>query len=300
MAFVEAQRPSWDPQPLDVAVKRSPGRPWDSAAPTKPQRPQLPSLRSIFGPLPDTGRGNVGIDSLSIPRPDSSPAGPESSTSSSRLLQQYSAPLPLPSQQYISPVSLPSATEAWRDRLHSHQLSPNERPASKPSPGSKNNLSSITRSTLAFPPPDRQPSSPASSVGSVGEAEQPSPTLSGSARVRYSHDGAVSPSECPTSPTDRPGSHSSNRKQALAITPRCIGQRMIEGQGLCYVYEDGRYCRATIDGKKVNPTWGITKAGKPRRRLAQACLTCREKKIKCEPAYPSCVQCEKGNRSCKR
>ncbi|KAH7135274.1 hypothetical protein B0J11DRAFT_427025 [Dendryphion nanum] len=80
---------------------------------------------------------------------------------------------------------------------------------------------------------------------------------------------------------------------------RCVGQREILGEGLCFVYEDGTYCRAVIDGEAVNPSWGITKAGKPRKRLAQACLTCREKKIKCEPGYPRCHQCEKSQRVCR-
>jgi hypothetical protein len=80
---------------------------------------------------------------------------------------------------------------------------------------------------------------------------------------------------------------------------RCVGQREIPGEGLCYVYEDGTFCRAIIDGEAVNPSWGITKAGKPRKRLAQACLTCREKKIKCEPGFPKCHQCAKSQRVCR-
>ncbi|KAF2734614.1 hypothetical protein EJ04DRAFT_436590 [Polyplosphaeria fusca] len=80
---------------------------------------------------------------------------------------------------------------------------------------------------------------------------------------------------------------------------RCVGQREIPGEGICYVYEDGTFCRAIIDGEAVNPSWGITKAGKPRKRLAQACLTCREKKIKCEPGYPKCHQCAKSQRACR-
>ncbi|KAF2703459.1 hypothetical protein K504DRAFT_392197 [Pleomassaria siparia CBS 279.74] len=80
---------------------------------------------------------------------------------------------------------------------------------------------------------------------------------------------------------------------------RCVGQREIPGEGLCYMYEDGTYCRAIIDGEPVNPSWGITKAGRPRKRLAQACLTCREKKIKCEPGYPTCHQCAKSQRVCR-
>jgi hypothetical protein len=93
------------------------------------------------------------------------------------------------------------------------------------------------------------------------------------------------------------------RLDSLARAPvrasRCVAQREIPGEGLCYMYEDGTYCRAIIDGEPVNPSWGITKAGKPRKRLAQACLTCREKKIKCEPGYPKCHQCAKSQRVCR-
>ncbi|KAL5399100.1 hypothetical protein PMIN02_000888 [Paraphaeosphaeria minitans] len=78
----------------------------------------------------------------------------------------------------------------------------------------------------------------------------------------------------------------------------CVGQQQVAGEGLCYVFDDGSYCRVVIDGEPVNPSWGITKAGKPRKRLAQACLTCREKKIKCEPGYPKCHQCAKSQRVC--
>ncbi|KAF2646731.1 hypothetical protein P280DRAFT_512882 [Massarina eburnea CBS 473.64] len=87
--------------------------------------------------------------------------------------------------------------------------------------------------------------------------------------------------------------------RAPVRSSRCVGQREVPGEGLCYVYEDGTFCRAVIDGEAVNPSWGITKAGKPRKRLAQACLTCREKKIKCEPGYPKCHQCAKSQRACR-
>ena len=47
--------------------------------------------------------------------------------------------------------------------------------------------------------------------------------------------------------------------------------------------------------------WGTTKAGKPRKRLAQACLNCRQKKIRCcpNPAATTCLQCEKSGSDCK-
>ena len=81
--------------------------------------------------------------------------------------------------------------------------------------------------------------------------------------------------------------------------PRVVGERDIPGEGPSWVYEDGTTCKKVIDGEMVNAQWGITKAGKPRKRLAIACTTCREKKIKCDPAEPKCVQCEKFGRECR-
>lgn len=81
--------------------------------------------------------------------------------------------------------------------------------------------------------------------------------------------------------------------------PRFVRQAEVPGEGLCYFYDDGTHCKTVIDGEQVNAHWGVTKAGKPRKRLAIACLTCREKKIKCDPDYPRCVQCEKFGRTCR-
>lgn len=83
------------------------------------------------------------------------------------------------------------------------------------------------------------------------------------------------------------------------LLPHVIDEQVIEGEGLCYLYSDGSYCPKTIDGEPVNASWGVTKAGKPRKRLAQACITCREKKIKCRPNLPKCDQSQKSGRSCR-
>ena len=80
---------------------------------------------------------------------------------------------------------------------------------------------------------------------------------------------------------------------------RMVSEEFIAGRGICYVYDDGTVCPKNIDGDNVNPAWGITKAGKPRKRLAQACTTCREKKIKCDPGSPKCLQCQKLGRECR-
>jgi hypothetical protein len=81
--------------------------------------------------------------------------------------------------------------------------------------------------------------------------------------------------------------------------PRFVRQAEVPDEGMCYFYDDGTHCKTVIDGEVVNAHWGVTKAGKPRKRLAIACITCREKKIKCDPDYPRCVQCEKFGRVCK-
>ncbi|KAG0646398.1 putative transcriptional regulatory [Hyphodiscus hymeniophilus] len=81
--------------------------------------------------------------------------------------------------------------------------------------------------------------------------------------------------------------------------PRFVRQAEVQGEGMCYFYDDGTHCKTVIDGEIVNAHWGVTKAGRPRKRLAIACITCREKKIKCDPDYPRCVQCEKFGRICK-
>ncbi|KAJ5689244.1 hypothetical protein N7462_003636 [Penicillium macrosclerotiorum] len=82
------------------------------------------------------------------------------------------------------------------------------------------------------------------------------------------------------------------------LLPHVVDERYIDGE-LCFVYADGSHQPKIVDGKPVNPNWGVTKAGKPRKRLAQACLTCREKKIKCQPNRPKCDQCQKSGRECR-
>lgn len=78
-----------------------------------------------------------------------------------------------------------------------------------------------------------------------------------------------------------------------------VREEVLPGRGLCYIYGDGTVCQKYINGDAVNPHWGTTKAGKPRKRLGQACNTCREKKIKCDPSVPKCAQCRKFGRECK-
>lgn len=90
-----------------------------------------------------------------------------------------------------------------------------------------------------------------------------------------------------------------SRSTVSTVLPHVVDERYVEGEGLCYIYADGSHCPKIIEGVPVNANWGITKAGKPRKRLAQACLTCREKKIKCQPNLPKCDQCQKSGRDCR-
>lgn len=97
----------------------------------------------------------------------------------------------------------------------------------------------------------------------------------------------------------RPDPSTGSVTQSVKPLPRVVGEQDIPGEGPCWIYEDGSICKKVIDGELVNAQWGVTKAGKPRKRLAIACTTCREKKIKCDPAEGKCLQCEKFGRECR-
>lgn len=101
-----------------------------------------------------------------------------------------------------------------------------------------------------------------------------------------------------SAPSGELSSPESGRSQKSAL-PHVVDEKYIDGEGFCFVYADGSHVPKTIDGIPVNANWGVTKAGKPRKRLAQACLTCREKKIKCQPNLPKCDQCQKSGRECR-
>ena len=100
-------------------------------------------------------------------------------------------------------------------------------------------------------------------------------------------------------PSGELSSPESGRSQGNTVLPHVVDEKYIDGEGFCFVYADGSHVPKSIDGIPVNANWGVTKAGKPRKRLAQACLTCREKKIKCQPNLPKCDQCQKSGRECR-
>lgn len=112
-------------------------------------------------------------------------------------------------------------------------------------------------------------------------AQPPTPASTGASEVIVGKDGL--------GPKIWTGTH---------FLPRFVREEKVDGETY-FIYDDGTRCKDVIDGEKVNAHWGVTKAGKPRKRLAIACITCREKKIKCDPDYPRCAQCEKFGRTCK-
>ena len=134
--------------------------------------------------------------------------------------------------------------------------------------------------------------------GPVHQLAYPPQPASLTAPVSYhqsppsSYDYGLNP--VPSSSTTPP-----NVVQSVKPLPRVVGEQDIPGEGPCWVYEDGSVCRKVIDGEVVNAQWGVTKAGKPRKRLAIACTTCRDKKIKCDPGDGKCLQCEKFGRECR-
>nr|POE87539.1 putative transcriptional regulatory protein [Quercus suber] len=128
--------------------------------------------------------------------------------------------------------------------------------------------------------------------------------------VAYRNNGAPSPYtsgpgddqayRSPRTAYDRSSVTSHNALSGPECQRMYLGIKEIPGEGHFHLYDGGYRIPTQIDGEQVNPAWGLTKANKPRKRLALACLDCREKKIKCEPGANSCVQCEKAKRPCRR
>lgn len=125
----------------------------------------------------------------------------------------------------------------------------------------------------------------------------------------YAHNGAPSPYmtlgpeehhyRTPTGPLSRPSSDNYG-PAGPECSKKYLGIRELPGEGTFHLYDGGYRIPTHVDGETVNPAWGLTKANKPRKRLAMACLDCREKKIKCEPGASSCLQCEKAKRPCRK
>ena len=77
-------------------------------------------------------------------------------------------------------------------------------------------------------------------------------------------------------------------------------ERAVPSESPSYIPENTMYFNPAHGNLEVSP-WGMTKAGKPRKRLGQACTSCREKKIKCDPRSwnSKCIPCQKYGIECE-
>lgn len=250
---------------------------------------RLPSLRSILStpPLHDPDHySHYHARPLALdPRPASSYAGPT------------------PFDPHLFPTRLRTTLDLELRHYPHHDLRI-ALASAVPSTSSLPSLSLPRTSASASPPlsaPNAGDSNPLSAP--AAPALPPAPASWHHSPPKSSHRRPHTIEDCTVaSPSDlRPFGHSTDSSSPRPNTaPRYLGLRHVPGQGPCHYYDDGTFCKTIIAGEPVNPAWGVTKAGKPRKRLAQACLTCREKKIKCEPDFPSCVQCTKQGRICKK
>lgn len=193
-----------------------------------------------------------------------------------------------PSQPYRHHEPGPVLTPTPRNGLPEHQLHAD--PIHPRHPGSLPPLTHLSSHNLAREPSVNPPSQTNSPVPSFPQGLfHPHGYRH---HERESDDGGL-----PESPDARASAE--NKSPTSNVRSHVVDERYVDGEGLCYIYADGTRCPKIIDGVPVNANWGITKAGKPRKRLAQACLTCREKKIKCQPNLPKCDQCQKSGRECR-
>ncbi|KAI0490900.1 hypothetical protein F4859DRAFT_27074 [Xylaria cf. heliscus] len=325
MSSYEARRTSDMSPGKSLSIGRS-----QRELPSEPARQQqLPSLSSLFAthqhvrplhsPLSDRPSPLYGVQSPSE-RPPSAPNNPERPySSSSSYFPSISPTLNQPRPVYeprLAPERpvLPSVAQSFpgplsppiREYDQAHQAPRNDAIASRK--WAHPSLPDQRRTEYVY---SARPSTP--NFRPTGDHRVPLPSLGQSfgyeATQPLKLDGRGQSGRLGGSPTS-PGSVNSEGipvKDGLGpkiwtgsqFLPRFVRRAEVPGEGLCYFYDDGTHCKTVIDGEPVNAHWGVTKAGKPRKRLAIACLTCREKKIKCDPDYPRCVQCEKFGRVCK-
>jgi len=311
------------PASNDMSTGKGPGEaePRPDAAQAAPPRQQLPSLSSIFGPQPPVRP----LRSPLLDRP--------SSYSSASPLDRPTGPAPPVERSYSSSSYFPPASTATSQPRSAYEPRHDERLAYPPPSWTSHPAPVSPRAGEAdrFGPPPRHDYAPAAkwpgapepgrgdyASGSRGEplpfkgpADRYPPQMHAPDSGLYRDHGRpphLPPGGLPLTPSSGTvNSEGVPAKDGLGpkiwtgthFLPRFVRAAEVPGEGMCYFYDDGSHCKTVIDGEAVNAHWGVTKAGKPRKRLAIACVTCREKKIKCDPDYPRCVQCEKFGRVCK-
>jgi hypothetical protein len=229
-------------------------------------------------------------------------------TSDSRAPSQgsYSAPWP---PHHSHPAQAPEPyrqTGIWHPPLSLHPSTESNHPYSN---ARRVDLPVLESSPVARHSANSLPVSPYTGYSDARNYAEARPDRSSQPSASYSSNGIPSPygSASEESQYRGIGPHGHQRSgehplQGLSAEAqrKYLGVKDVPGEGAYHVYEGGFRIPTHVDGETVNPAWGLTKANKPRKRLALACLDCREKKIKCEPGASSCLQCEKAKRPCRK
>ncbi len=252
---------------------------------------QLPSLSSLFGPpgqMPVAERPSLAFGlGLYTPfdRPQSASASSDRAYSNSYFpnvspstqprivyepkLERERPVAPLRSLQFPGPLSPPArdfepASYGYRNEsVSSGRWSQSSR--SEPR-GSDYALSS-QEPARAFGSVSDRPQLPALShklgfetiLGSREQSQRQPPIQTQSHSPPMSSSLEAAPIKDGLGPKIWTGTH---------FLPRFLRQGEVPGEGMCYFYDDGTHCKTVIDGEPVNAHWGVTKAGKPRKRLA--------------------------------
>lgn len=261
-----------------VQRRQEPYRPVGNTSEYRPSGPSLPGLRDILTPGPT---------SAETPSYNSAWRTPTSVPTQNR--SQYA------SSSYVHP---PMVFEPHPQPQQDHRPRSWEVPVQVSAAETAQTAQSMPVSPYTRYPPEygRSPenryerSGPIAAGPSLGSSH-PSPYtgVAPEGSPFRAHSTGYERNQIPTSST----ASTENQKKYLGI-------RDVPGEGTFHFYEGGYRIPTHVDGEHVNPAWGLTKANKPRKRLALACLDCREKKIKCEPGATSCLQCEKAKRPCRR
>ena len=291
---IELPRPLGPRPTLHTSLSESSGiqrRPEAFRGPLSPEyrshHQNLPGLRDILSPGPQTGAPSSYSTAWSSNGPPS--------------LCHQSAEGPYGQHGLHPPMALHPRADL-SVRYHTQQTKPFDVPILETSPVGKHLPPSVPVSPYGGYPdsgreysevrPERPGQTPAGSYITNGIPSPYTSTAADETQYRSpvaTYDRATNPSYAGTSP----GTSADSQKKYLGV-------RDVPGEGSYHYYEGGHRIPTHVDGEQVNPAWGLTKANKPRKRLALACLDCREKKIKCEPGATSCLQCEKAKRTCRR
>ena len=119
----------------------------------------------------------------------------------------------------------------------------------------------------------------------------------------YSHIPIKGQGPCPPPATYPPFGPAPNfavtRDSGLQLTHSPRDQRLPGDAPHNSPVDQSGQSEVTTEAVTESP-WGFTKAGKARKRLEQACVSCRKKKTKCEPmnSGSKCLPCEKSGSRC--